>query len=171
MSYNGISTNMSYNDNTDNVILKTKYILIIPDGQFDHLESAYKQDLEYIRQNFCGIVCTDLERLECSSDNTLYILGNIESIYDTIFKHLSGINIIRAIKELSYNYSSNSENYSLVNFGEVPINIHNVGIYFRRLFSDDIDYFSLIRHSHQFQTLTESTKPGRAFRTGIYLTD
>jgi hypothetical protein len=73
------------------------------------------------------------------------------------------------IAELSNNYDITS--YNTINIGEVPINIHNAGIYFRKIFnSDDKDYFNSIKTSHKFQSLTESNKPNSAFRTGIYLT-
>ena len=53
-----------------------------------------------------------------------------------------------------------------------PTNIHNVGIYFKDFFNEDlIDYYELLLKDHQFQTLTESNKPSNAFRKGIYLTN
>jgi len=52
-----------------------------------------------------------------------------------------------------------------------PVNIHNVGIYFRNFFNDETDYFNLLIKEHQFQSLTESNKPNNAFRKGIYLTN
>jgi hypothetical protein len=44
-----------------------------------------------------------------------------------------------------------------------------VGVLYPRFF-DDRDYFRLITSEHGFQTLTESVKPSKARRTGIYLT-
>lgn len=54
--------------------------------------------------------------------------------------------------------------------GRVPVLVHGVGVYYRRFFDAGIDYFHRIRAEHAFQSLTESTKPGTAHRTGIYLT-
>ena len=34
----------------------------------------------------------------------------------------------------------------------------------------DKDYFELLEKEHLFQTLSESNKPGNAYRSGIYLT-
>jgi len=48
--------------------------------------------------------------------------------------------------------------------------VQGVGVYYRRFFDLSMDCFSWIRDEHTFQTLTESTKPGTAYRTGIYLT-
>ncbi len=52
-----------------------------------------------------------------------------------------------------------------------PINIHNVGIYFRSLFNDDNNYFDKLIKEHQFQSLTESNKITNAYRKGIYLSN
>ena len=53
-----------------------------------------------------------------------------------------------------------------------PTNIHNVGIYFKDFFNEDLtDYYELLLKEHKFQTLTESNKPSNAFRKGIYLTN
>ena len=54
--------------------------------------------------------------------------------------------------------------------GRVPISVHGVGVYYRRFFNLDLDLFNRISTEHTFQTLTESNKPGKAHRTGIYLT-
>jgi hypothetical protein len=53
----------------------------------------------------------------------------------------------------------------------VPLIVHNAGVYFRHFFEDDCDYFNRIKKEHTFQDLTESNKPGKAFRKGMYLTD
>ncbi|MEV6769381.1 hypothetical protein AB0N05_12230 [Nocardia sp. NPDC051030] len=47
---------------------------------------------------------------------------------------------------------------------------HSVGVYYRRFFDLDAGHFGRIRAEHAFQSLTESTKPGTAHRSGIYLT-
>ena len=66
--------------------------------------------------------------------------------------------------------NTNIINIKLIELGQVPININNVGIYFQQFFTLDKDYFSNIIGEHNFQTLTESNKPTNAFRNGIYLT-
>ena len=60
--------------------------------------------------------------------------------------------------------------WTSVDLGRVPIRVHDVGVYYRRFFDPDADHFGRITAEHEFQTLTESTKPGTAHRTGIYLT-
>lgn len=58
----------------------------------------------------------------------------------------------------------------LADRGRVPVRVHGVGVYYRRFFDPGIDHFNRICAEHEFQALTESTKPGTAHRTGIYLT-
>lgn len=50
------------------------------------------------------------------------------------------------------------------------VNVHGVGVFYRRFFDPGTDYFTRVCAEHEFQSLTESTKPGTAHRTGIYLT-
>jgi hypothetical protein len=82
-------------------------------------------------------------------------------IYPEINYTLSPSDIMPSIsKENSINYNDLlKEN-----------NIHNVGIYFDNFFDPEKDYFNLISTEHEFQSLTESTKAGSSYRTGIYLT-
>ncbi|WP_228566464.1 hypothetical protein [Nocardia sp. SYP-A9097] len=48
--------------------------------------------------------------------------------------------------------------------------MHGVGVFYRRFFDLGADHFGRIHAEHAFQSLTESTKPGTAHRSGIYLT-
>lgn len=165
-----VNQKMSYNRNElyeqENVLLKDKHIFIAINGQHNELDPAYQCELEYIKIHFCGVVQTEPTKLTYSSDSIIYLSGDI-----SLIKPESNQNKLYVVKELSYNYINDSKDYGIINIGEVPINIHNVGVYFRKLFPDNIDYFSLIKNAHEFQTLTESNKDGKAFRTGIYLTD
>ncbi|MFJ5234786.1 hypothetical protein ACIQBJ_33445 [Kitasatospora sp. NPDC088391] len=54
--------------------------------------------------------------------------------------------------------------------GRVPRRVHGLGAYYPRFFAPDGGHFDRIRAEHAFQSLTESTKPGTAHRSGIYLT-
>ncbi|UFS97535.1 hypothetical protein [Nocardia huaxiensis] len=48
--------------------------------------------------------------------------------------------------------------------------VHGVGVFYRQFFDLRDDHFGRVRAEHEFQSLTESTKPGAAHRRGIYLT-
>lgn len=60
--------------------------------------------------------------------------------------------------------------WPVVGLGRVPLRVHGLGVYYRCFFESAFDYVERIRGEHTFQSLTESTKPGTAHRTGIYLT-
>ena len=60
--------------------------------------------------------------------------------------------------------------WPVVGPGRVPIDVRGLGVYYRRFFDPEIDYIGRIRGEHTFQSLTESTKPGTAHRTELYLT-
>ncbi len=59
--------------------------------------------------------------------------------------------------------------WPVVGPGRVPIDVHGLGVYYRCFFDPALDHAGRIRGEHSFQSLTESTKPGTAHRTGIYL--
>lgn len=143
----------------ENTLLKDKHILLC-------LEEIVNPELDYLKKNFCGTVLTEVEPI--SLDCILYLYGNIEKLNNQI-KTIKCVEI-NVIKEFSTNYETYPE-YKIINLGKVPINIHNVGIYFRNLFDPEKDYFDLIKSAHEFQTLTESNKEGQAFRKGIYLSN
>ncbi|QKW23809.1 hypothetical protein HUT16_36105 [Kitasatospora sp. NA04385] len=60
--------------------------------------------------------------------------------------------------------------WPVVDPGRVPARVRGVGVYYRRFFDPADDHFGRISTEHAFQSLTESTKPGTAHRSGIYLT-
>jgi hypothetical protein len=65
--------------------------------------------------------------------------------------------------------ASNCDSLERVHWGRVPMRIGDVGVYYRRFFGDS-DLFRRITSEHTFQSLTESSKPSKAHRTGVYLT-
>ena len=48
------------------------------------------------------------------------------------------------IKEFSYNFKENDDRYKIITYGEVPINMNNVGVFFRNCFDGNKDYFGMI---------------------------
>lgn len=152
---------------TENVLISNKHVLLCIDTKSNNPE------LDYIKNNFCGLVVSDLNNFVCSPDAIIYLCGNIAQISNNN-NNKNNKNwenkLIYVIGELSYNYDNCD--YPLIEIGIVPINVHNVGVYFPKFFnSNNKDYFDSISHEHQFQELTESNKPTNAFRKGIYLTN
>lgn len=142
-----------------NKISKDKNVLVVlpEDGEM----SAETRDLI---DRFCGKVVNSFAEIPANpGDKRIYVCGNIAGIK----KELGPLYII---KELSGNYENcNRNDIHLITLGEVPIVVNNAGVYFRKLFTED-DYFNKIKAEHVFQELTESNKPSKAFRKGIYLT-
>lgn len=122
--------------------------------------------LDYILKNFCGTIFNVYDFPANSligEQSIVYLAGDVAKILE----HVQITGNIRVIEELSTNYDLSS--VTEISLGEVPINIFNVGVYFRKLFSGK-DYYNAINSEHEFQALQLSDKPGVAFRKGIYLT-
>lgn len=117
-------------------------------------------EFDGIKGHFCGIVTNDLTIVNDVPTALIYMCGDIGS------QPHPEKNIVNVIVELSYNFDSCGHN--LISIRQVPLNINGAGVYFRNYFGNR-DYFNLISHEHEFQSLTESNKASNAFRTGIYL--
>ncbi|QKF94800.1 alpha-ketoglutarate-dependent dioxygenase alkB-like superfamily [Fadolivirus algeromassiliense] len=150
----------------ENKLYLNKHILY---GVKDDMNNVFSQEIHYLRQNFCGKIVTDMKDLnKVKIDTIIYMYGNI----NTFLNEMENKNnkTIYAIKELSYNFDNYLDSIQLVTLGEVPINIHNIGVFFRNFFNNK-NYFDLLNKEHQFQVLTESNKPGSSYRKGIYITN
>jgi hypothetical protein len=95
------------------------------------------------------------------SGKTLYLTGDVARLRG----RFEGAARVFAVEGLA----SNHDSVEPVHLGRLPIRVDDVGVYYRRFF-DDGDFFRRITSEHTFQSLTESSKPSKAHRTGIYLT-
>jgi hypothetical protein len=127
-------------------------------------------DSDLVR-DFFGSTITPDDLASGSPDlgqKTVYLCGDISGISDRQLRTASRVFVIR---ELSHGYHEDAdEPWPLVDLGRVPIRMGGVGVYYRRFFEPGGDHFGRIGAEHEFQSLTESTKPGTAHRSGIYLT-
>ncbi|WP_327350496.1 hypothetical protein [Streptomyces sp. NBC_01304] len=128
------------------------------------------QDHDLIRDFFGSTIMP--EDLASGSHNlaqkTVYLCGDISGISRPQLHAAARVFVIR---ELSHGYREDDDHpWTLVHLGRVPLRVHGVGVYYRRFFGLGADHFGRIRAEHAFQSLTESTKPGTAHRSGIYLT-
>eukprot|EP01038_Epipyxis_sp_PR26KG_P013488 gene13488-18098_t len=152
----------------ESMLLKSKNIFVTTSL---NLDETISNRLNYIENNFCGLIQKQLDQLE--SEAIIYLTGDITAIINSINLE----NKIFVVKEFSINYE-NISRYTLISSDEVPINIYGVGVYFSNLF-DDLDdnhisetqIFESINNEHEFQFLTESNKPGVSYRKGIYLSE
>jgi hypothetical protein len=146
---------------TEARILDANNILVAPSTLKD----------EGLIRDFCGSVIT-IDDLSSSSPDfahkTVYLCGDVSKVRAHDLNAAARVFVIR---ELSHGYNGDGGNSrTLVDLGRVPVRVHGVGVYYRRFFDPGSDHFNRICSEHAFQSLTESTKPGTAHRTGIYLT-
>eukprot|EP00468_Gymnochlora_sp_CCMP2014_P005744 CAMPEP_0167752156 /NCGR_PEP_ID=MMETSP0110_2-20121227/6975_1 /TAXON_ID=629695 /ORGANISM="Gymnochlora sp., Strain CCMP2014" /LENGTH=763 /DNA_ID=CAMNT_0007637727 /DNA_START=27 /DNA_END=2318 /DNA_ORIENTATION=- len=124
-----------------------------------------KMEVDYLFNNFHGTVYRDVKSLPTMVDKTVYMCGNVKKAANLALGKAKRVFII---KDISFNYEGSA--WSAVNLGRVPVTVHNVGVFYRQFFKSEHDLYNRVRAEHGFQALTESTKPGKALRTGIYLT-
>ncbi|MEV6247956.1 hypothetical protein AB0M38_17405 [Streptomyces sp. NPDC051742] len=128
------------------------------------------QDDDLVR-DFFGSVITPEELAAGSPDlaqKSVYLCGDTSGISVRQLRHATRVFVVR---ELSHGYHADvGDPWTLVDLGRVPLRVHGVGVYYRRFFELGSDHFGRISSEHEFQSLTESTKPGTAHRSGIYLT-
>ncbi|MER7699631.1 MULTISPECIES: hypothetical protein [unclassified Streptomyces] len=125
----------------------------------------------YLVRNFFGSVVTPEGLASGSYDLTqknVYLCGDLSAIKS---RQLHAAARVFVVRELSHGRDEDvDERWTPIDSGRVPIRVHGLGVYYRRFFAPDADHFGRIRAEHAFQSLTESTKPGTAHRSGIYLT-
>lgn len=128
------------------------------------------QDNDLVR-DFFGSVITPEDLASGATDlarKTVYLCGDVARISGS---QLDAAERVFVVRELSRGYREDVDTpWTLVDVGRVPLRVHGAGVYYRRFFDRDADHFGRIRAEHAFQSLTESTKPGTAHRSGIYLT-
>ncbi len=150
-------------------LLTDKHILLCIKEDLMEIDVKLAKQLQYIKQNFCGMVFSDLTTFnehKRHPDALIYFCGDAQKHNDII----NNQPLVLVVTELSTNYDTKQQQQQLINMGKVPINIYNTGVYFNNFFGDHKSYFHLINSEHKFQSLTESNKSSNAFRTGIYLT-
>ncbi|MGW6575384.1 hypothetical protein ACWGAN_24925 [Streptomyces sp. NPDC054945] len=122
-------------------------------------------------RDFFGSTITPEDLASGSPDlarKTVYLCGDVSGIDG---RQLAAAERVFVVRELSHGYDGDIKApWTLVDVGRVPVRVHGAGVYYRRFFDLDADHFGRIRAEHVFQSLTESTKPGTAHRSGIYLT-
>jgi hypothetical protein len=146
---------------SENFLLLNRNILIV-------INEDKNEKLEYIINNFCGIIIKSFDFDNFVDNQVVYLCGDINE-YFMNFEFLDNI-IINVIEDFSYNFS-NIFKYNLISVEQVPINIENFGLYIKNFFDTSKNFFDLINQEHIFQDLTESNKPSNAFRKGIYLSN
>ncbi|MFI9119879.1 hypothetical protein ACIGW0_10860 [Streptomyces bikiniensis] len=122
-------------------------------------------------RGFLGSVITPEDLASGTPDlarKTVYLCGDVSGVSARRLLPAARVFVVR---ELSRGFREGSDApWPPVGTGRVPLRVHGVGVYYRRFFDPGAGHFERIRAEHAFQSLTESTKPGTAHRSGIYLT-
>ncbi|MGQ4270661.1 hypothetical protein [Nocardiopsis changdeensis] len=121
--------------------------------------------------NFFGTVITPEDLASGAFDparKTVYLYGDVSAAGAD---RLRGADRVFAVRDPERGRHGDADGpWTTVGPGRVPVRVHGAGVYYRRFFDPGADHFGRIRAEHAFQSLTESTKPGTAHRSGIYLT-
>ncbi|MEU6237724.1 hypothetical protein [Kitasatospora sp. NPDC047058] len=136
-------------------------LLVAPSALHDHGVVA----------EFFGSVITPEELASGSPDlaqRTVYLCGDVSGISGRQLHTAARVFVIRELSQGQH--GEGDDHWPVIGLGRVPTRVHGVGVYYRRFFEPGADHFGRIRAEHAFQSLTESTKPGKAHRSGIYLT-
>jgi hypothetical protein len=161
----------------ENKLIKEQSVLICIDNQCN------KYNLVQIKNNFCGIIVNNINDLDILRAKTqiIYMVGDILINASEIIKLFKPNNALKIniINRYSYNYDncmtsivhSKYFRFNKINENKIPVNICNIGVYFKNFFDENKNYFELIKNEHEFQSLTESNKPTNAFRKGIYISN
>lgn len=171
---------------TENILLTRKHICICDASHFTpskiHTISGENRiavnQVEIIAKQFCGLVEDNLRAIKTWQPGTnIYLTGDIGVAMDdlnsmpNVFPCLQCVYIV---DDLAYN-TVEAKVFPLklviITSGQVPLNVHGIGVYVRDCFPDteQSNFFSRISGEHKFQDLTDSNKPSLAFRTGIYI--
>lgn len=118
-------------------------------------------------EGFFGAVCTDPAELPELAGKTVYLCGDLSGVAALDLSRAARVRVIRGHARGDEDGGDGA--WPRVDLAELPLRVHGVGVLFRRFFDPEGDFFHRVQREHSFQSLTESNKPGRAHRTGIYL--
>lgn len=139
----------------------TGNVLVVPSASQD----------EGLVKDFFGAAITHEDLASGRFDLTqksVYLCGDVSGISAHRLHAAARVFLIRESAQGCREHSDAP--WTLIDLGRVPVRVHGVGVYYRRFFDVGDGHFERISTEHEFQSLTESTKPGTAHRSGIYLT-
>ncbi len=121
--------------------------------------------------SFCGQMFRNVADFNAASaeqaNAVVYVCGDVDALCAQLDAKLT----VLAVRELCNNFQERGgDRYRVVSLGQLPVNVHNLGVMFPKLFDDPTDLYDAITKEHVLQGLKLSNKPTEAFRKGIYLT-
>ncbi len=171
----------------ENILLSKTNLLVLLTG--DHA-IAKDPELVELAKLFCGSVIRTQEDIdtavtianEAGREIDIFFAGDLSPAHQALLTSLRSRLTCFGNQPIVFSVINekviNGEDiealspYASVSMGQVPINVYNVGVYYRDLFGPDgTDYFTTLETEHKFQVLTDSNKPSSAYRKGIYLSE
>jgi len=151
-------------------LVDNRNILLVVGSKYPDAELEHNFFGQRIMIDNKDIETANPSMLECNG-KTVYVCGDLSKLRNTpLGTALKAAARVFIIDGYSGGYTaSDTLSWRTVHMGRVPILIHGVGVLYRQFFNVR-DVFDKVRQEHFFQDLTESSKPGKAHRTGIYLT-
>jgi len=141
-----------------NELAPEKSLLVIRSGYADRADA-----IQTLSEQFFGEVLVDPAALpDDLHQRRIYACGDLLDFAP------DGV-VLRVIDGLSRGHEGRTD-VRVIRQGQVPRSVHGLGVMVPALFEPS-DFFGRISTEHTFQQLTESTKPGHALRTGIYLSE
>jgi hypothetical protein len=142
------------------------------------VENTTKSDeLTDVVKRFCGKVfqMDKLPRMKHIKENSIvYVVSPCVQVcleHEPLSKHPLYMIVDSKMEEDEMKRYENNQRVHKVDIFEVPILIHNAGVFWRKCFPSSIDYFAKINEEHKPQELTLHANPQKAYRTGFYATN
>lgn len=147
-------------------LLTRRHALLCLDGSphTEFMDAQAFAQLGYLKSQFCGTVYSRIEELPERFDGLLFTCGDMSQLLPL----LRDTAPVRVIKELARGYEGSGLRW--VHLGQVPVDVHGMGVLFRKFFVEDTSFYASLAGDHALMPLRESNKPSTALRTGAYLT-
>ena len=122
----------------ENTIINTSNILLCKNLDI------FNKNIEI--QYFLGVILFEIFDFEELKNKRIYFCGDVKKNLNLLQK-FSNINIIYELSTNFDNYIKDS--YTFISIHKIPLNIHNVGVFYKSLFSNK-NYFEKIQQEHNF---------------------
>lgn len=116
----------------------------------------------------CVLRLADASELPDLSGKSVYLSGDLSGVDAKSFSGATRVLVMH--EDARGEANPGLAHLTRVGAGRAPVRVHGLGVYYRRFFDEQARYFERVSAEHTFQSLTESNKPSRAHRKGVYLT-
>jgi hypothetical protein len=177
MSASSASNSPAASSHFTNALMTDRHVLICMSS------SASDAEALRIKEQFCGSVIDTPEALEAlvlgKEVRRVFLMGDVADVLRKKPSLVDGGWLLLAIKghttevplDCIVRTGTRVAVILPVSAGDIALNRHDVGIHIRDCSElHESSCFEAVSREHKFQHLTESNKPGVAYRTGAYIT-